>query len=201
MGWKWHQLNIWVMSDGSWTRGNESILALLDLFAAFNTPTMASFQEWQLWQEWSLHNCKSQASYPYVLVTSCFNYCNMKCIRKPHIQNSMAHILMHTLRLAQWLPICFMLQFKRPVIAFKTLHGLEPGYLKDHLLAVNTSLPNQCRKTRYVADPTYQGSTSSGTKEKDISLVAPSLWHTILPEIRLAPTFTLFWKALKTGSC
>ena len=64
------------------------------------------------------------------------------------IQNSAARIVCSlsrfghitpTLFSLHWLPVCFRIEFKLLILAFKAIHGLAPQYITDQLTLSNNS--------------------------------------------------------------
>lgn len=97
-----------------------------------------------------------------------------------------------------WLPISFLVQFKRVVITFKVLYGIGPGYWWDHLSLKTfnwpTSSNNVC--TLLILSPKY--CHLMGARHWVFSMAAPALGHTLPSKVWQASSFVTFCKALKT---
>lgn len=95
------------------------------------------------------------------------------------------------LRELHLLPICFQVL----VTIFKTLHDLEPGYLKDPLSPFISTQPIRTGRQSMLQITFVRVAHLVGPQERTCLVGMPSLWNIIPPEVRTASTLIPFPKS------
>jgi hypothetical protein len=99
------------------------------------------------------------------------------------------------LKTLHWLPVHLRIEFKLLLLTYKILNGLAPAYLCD--LIVRKKLPRELRSSS-ICDLKVPRSRTTSYGDRAFSVAAPKLWNALPPEIRDAPTLTMFKSVLKT---
>ncbi|KAK9395419.1 hypothetical protein NXF25_018780 [Crotalus adamanteus] len=102
------------------------------------------------------------------------------------------------LRELHWLPVGLRMQFKVLVITFKALHGIGPGYLQDRILPHSSQRPVRSHRLGLLQVPSARQCRLAGPRGRAFSVVAPTWWNQLPPEVRTTPTLPAFKKAVKT---
>ncbi|KAK9409653.1 hypothetical protein NXF25_000828 [Crotalus adamanteus] len=151
----------------------------------------------------------------HALVTSRLDYCNalymglpLKSIRRLQlVQNAAARVIVGAprythvtpiLRELHWFPIGLRVQFKVLVITFKALYGSGPGYLQDRLLPHSSLRAVRSHRLGLLRAPSAKQCHLAGPRRRAFSVMVPTLWNQLPPEIRTTPTLLVFRKLLKT---
>jgi len=152
------------------------------------------------------------AQITHAFITSRLDYCNALftglpeylILRLKKIQNTAVRIIMlcdikdHVtpyLKTLHWLPVHLRIEFKLLLLTYKILNGLAPAYLCD--LIVRKKLPRELRSSS-ICDLKVPRSRTTSYGDRAFSVAAPKLWNALPPEIRDAPTLTMFKSVLKT---
>ncbi|KAK9394532.1 hypothetical protein NXF25_015060 [Crotalus adamanteus] len=123
------------------------------------------------------------------------------------VQNAAARAIVGTQRCAHvspilrelhWLPVGLRTQFKVLVITFKALHGIGPGYLQDRILPHSSQRPVRSHRLGLLQVPSARQCRLAGPRGRAFSVVAPTWWNQLPPEVRTTPTLPAFKKAVKT---
>ena len=147
------------------------------------------------------------------LVMSQLDYANAIFINLPNssihpnqrIQNQAAKLIMNrdrwdsltsTMRQLHWLPISYRSKYKVLLLVYRCKNGQAPEYLQQKL-----SLRNPIRITHAATDRDILQMPYNKRKtlaDHGFSSAGPKLWNTLPPELRSAPTVSIFKKLLKT---
>uniref|UniRef100_A0A803SMB9 Reverse transcriptase domain-containing protein n=1 Tax=Anolis carolinensis TaxID=28377 RepID=A0A803SMB9_ANOCA len=148
-------------------------------------------------------------------VISRLDYCNalyiglpVSVIRKLKlVQNAAARLLAGVpirchitpiLRQLHWLPIEHRITFKVMVLTFKALHGPGPMYLRDRLTPYKPQRSLRSEDQDLLEVPSFKTLRLTATRRRAFSVVAPSLWNTLPPEVRALRDLLAFRRACKT---
>ncbi|KAM6466454.1 uncharacterized protein PHA67_012250 [Liasis olivaceus] len=167
---------------------------------------------------------ESLQSVTHALVISHIDYCNalymglpLKSIRKLQlVQNAAVRAILGApkmehapplLRELLWVPelhwdlVCFWIQFKVLAITFKALHGMGPGYLRDHLTPITSTQPTQSGREGMLQTLSARECWLARPRRRAFSAIVPALWNILPQEVWRAPTLPAFQKGLKTWLC
>lgn len=98
-----------------------------------------------------------------------------------------------------WLPSCFQVQFKMPVMTFKALQGQGCICLRDCLLPYIV-LMYQLRSSSclLLADPPLQVACLESTRAHAFCTIVHTQWHRLPEQVRVAPSLETFKRFCKT---
>lgn len=145
-------------------------------------------------------------------ITTRLDYCNSLYLgisqssinRLQIVQNAAARVLTGVrkrkhitpvLQSLHWLPVCNRINFKVLLLVFKSLNGLAPAYLSD-LLTLHQ--PTRTLRSANLDLLVVPRSKLKNRGDRAFSIGAPRLWNNLPPEIRTAPTLSIFKVRLKT---
>ena len=97
-----------------------------------------------------------------------------------------------------WLPIRFRIDFKVLMMTYKALNGLGPRYLTERRLPPRSTQITCHSQERWLRGLTPREAQKERTRDLAFLAVAPQLWNSLPPEIRLAPSLGVFKSQLKT---
>ena len=145
-------------------------------------------------------------------VLSRVDYCNSlmtglpACALKPlqMIQNAAARLIFNQPKRTHvtplfielhWLPIAARIKHKALTLAYKTITGTAPAYLKDLLTPYVTGRELRSSSTSRLALPS---SRSRYSQSRLFSVVVPKWWNSLPEAARLSTSLAAFKKQLKT---
>ena len=152
------------------------------------------------------------------LVTSRIDYCNAllygisakQSRRLQLVQNTLCRIINHLpkysrisreLKLLHWLPVKQRITFKILVFTYKALHTHQPPYISSLLnpYSCNRQTRRSNPDNKYLHTPRYQQKIHKSRNHFDWSfeIAAPSLWNSLPPHVRTAPSLSSFRSQLK----
>ena len=99
-----------------------------------------------------------------------------------------------TLKQLHWLQVKFRITFKLLLLTYKSLHAVAPQYLTD-LLHVYHPLRDLCSTDLGLLSIPRTRRQTIGSRA--FSVVAPTLWNSLPPNIQQAPTLDSFKSLLK----
>ena len=99
------------------------------------------------------------------------------------------------LKQLHWLPVPLRIDFKILLITYKIVNGLAPSYLHD--LLTPHELPRELRSTS-TGNLKVPRSRTTSYGDRAFSVSAPQLWNELPPDVRNAPTLSIFKTRLKT---
>ena len=152
-------------------------------------------------------------------VSSQLDYCNslfrslskFNLHRLQSIQNSAARIVTNSskytlitpvLKKLHWFPVQFRSEFKLATLVYKFIHTGFPKYFAPYLSTYHTTY--NTRRSQSVANflnvPKFQPTIHKSTKQFGFSFTfdAPTVWNSLVEDIRASPTIATFRKKLKT---
>ncbi len=94
-----------------------------------------------------------------------------------------------------WLPVSFRIQFKILLIVFKALNGQAPSYISDLISFKSTSKPFRSANKALLYVPR---SRLKFKGDRAFAVAAPRLWNQLPPDIKSAPSISVFKSRLKT---
>ena len=100
------------------------------------------------------------------------------------------------MRQLHWLPISYRCKYKVLLLVYRCMNGQAPEYLQQKL-----SLRNPIRITCATTDRDILRIPYNKRKtlaDRGFSSAGPKLWNALPPELRSAPTVSIFKKLLKT---
>ncbi len=92
-----------------------------------------------------------------------------------------------------WLPVSFRIQFKILLIVFKALNGQAPSYISDLISFKSKPLRSANKALLYVPRSRLQFKG-----DRAFAVAAPRLWNQLPPDIKSAPSISVFKSRLKT---
>ena len=93
-----------------------------------------------------------------------------------------------------WLTIKYTIVFKINTLVYKTLYTNQPVYLRE-LLSLSEKRRTRASGTRELIRPRTP-KTKAGSRA--FYVVAPYLWNSLPAEVRIAETYSIFRKKIKT---
>ncbi len=121
----------------------------------------------------------------------------------PMVQNAAARLLTGAkkhdhitpiLASLHWLPVSFRIQFKIVLIVFKALNGQAPSYISDLISFKSTSKPLRSANKVILCVPR---SRLKFKGDRAFAVAAPRLWNQLPPDIKSAPSISVFKSRLK----
>ena len=148
----------------------------------------------------------------HAFISSRLDYCNALYVglnkgsiaRLQLVQNAAARLLTGTrifehitpvLASLHWLPVHFRINFKILLFVWKSLNGLAPQYISE-LIKINVPSRPLRSSGQLKLDAPKGNKKSRG--DRAFSIVGPTLWNLLPPQIRLAPSIGIFKSRLKT---
>lgn len=145
-------------------------------------------------------------------VTPLLDYCNGLLVGLPdsllnllqRVQNSAARVVKQlpkschitpVLKALHWLPIRYRIEYKTILLAFKSLNGLAPDYLKDLLTKYQPGRTLRSTNKNLLVVPRYNSSSVGG---RAFEIIAPTLWNNLPPKMRHIKSINTFKRSLKT---
>lgn len=86
------------------------------------------------------------------------------------------------LKQLRWIPMCFQVSLKVPVVTFEAVSGLRPKYLKNFLLPYNPAQPSPST-WGLVRPPLQMEDRRTGSPRSIVSVVAPWIWNSLPPSV------------------
>ncbi|XP_051990673.1 uncharacterized protein LOC127649553, partial [Xyrauchen texanus] len=146
------------------------------------------------------------------LVITRLDYCNAliaglpACAIRPlqMIQNAAARLVFNEPKRAHvtplfvslhWLPVHARIQFKALMLAYKTVTGSAPAYLKTFMQSYVPTRSLRSAKERCLVVPKQRGTK---TLSRTFSFIIPRWWNDLPNSIREANSLSIFKKRLKT---
>lgn len=143
---------------------------------------------------------------------SSVDYCNgllvnaqEKVIKKlQYIQNAAARLLSNTpkfkpiadtIKKYHWLSVKNRIKFKALCIAYKATHKQGPRFLIDHF---KFHAPNRSLRSMNNLTMTVPRTRTVAWGDRSFYVSTAKLWNSLDPDIRSAPTLTVFRKKIKT---
>ena len=144
------------------------------------------------------------------MITSRLDYCNAtfagvadeQIARIQKIQNNAARLILNkskrdhvTLLFKElhWLPVKYCIQYKLATLAFRHFDGTPPPYLSSSLCTYQPSLRSLTE--RLLKIPKTNLKTFS---ERSFGYIAPTVWNSLLADLRASPSLPTFKVNLKT---
>ncbi len=122
------------------------------------------------------------------------------------VQNAAARLLTGAIKhdhitpilaLLHWLPVSFRIQFKMLLIVFKALNRQAPSYISDRISFKSTSNLSPLRSANKAL--LYVPRSRLKFKgDRAFAVAAPRLWNQLPPDIKSAPSISVFKSRLKT---
>ncbi len=148
----------------------------------------------------------------HAFISTRLDYCNalydgvnqFSLSRLQLVQNAAAHFLMGEKKREHitpilvhlhWLPVQFRIEYKVLTFVFKTLHGLAPVYISDLICPYS---PRRSRRSSSENLLTVPLSRLKSKGDRAFSVLAPKLWNSLLPSVRLLSSLSGFKSSLKT---
>ncbi|XP_051506392.1 uncharacterized protein LOC127413344 [Myxocyprinus asiaticus] len=148
------------------------------------------------------------------LVITRLDYCNAliaclpACAIRPLkiIQNTAAHLVLNEpkrvhvtplLVSLHWLPTDARIKFKALMLAYRTVTGSAPAYLKSFMQSYVPTRSLQSAKKRRLVEPTQRGTK---TLFRTFSFIIPRWWNDLPNSIREADSLSVFKKTTKNTS-
>ena len=156
---------------------------------------------------------EATATLVHAFITSRTDYCNSllyglpdnQLVKIQRVLNAAARLVCNAPRFCHitpimrdlhWLPIRARINFKVLLLTFKALHGLAPQYLQS-LISIKTSCYNlRGSNTLLLAMPSVKSKATLG--DRAFAVAAPSLWNSLLSELRSITCVNSFKAHLKT---
>ncbi|XP_052000201.1 uncharacterized protein LOC127656077 isoform X1 [Xyrauchen texanus] len=146
------------------------------------------------------------------LVITRLDYCNAliaglpACAIRPlqMIQNAAARLVFNEPKRAHvtplfvslhWLPVHARIKFKALMLAYKTVTGSAPAYLKTFMQSYVPTRSLRSAKERRLVVPKQRGTK---TLSRTFSFIIPRWWNDLSNSIREANSLSIFKKRLKT---
>ena len=151
----------------------------------------------------------------HAFITACIDYCNGLLYGLPaahlnklqRIQNSAARLVCSlsrfchitpTLFSLHWLPVCFRIEFKLLILAFKAIHGLAPQYITD-LINVKQQFGRMMLRSQSELQLLPPRTITKKTLgDRSFMASAPKLWNRLPSNIRAVNDLNCFKTLLKT---
>ena len=151
----------------------------------------------------------------HAFITARIDYCNGLLYGLPaaylnklqRVQNSAAQFVCSlsrfchitpTLFSLHWLPVCFRIEFKLLILAFKAIHGLAPQYITD-LINVKQQFGRRMLRSQselQLLPPRIITKKTLG--DRSFMASAPKLWNRLPSNIRAVNDLNCFKTLLKT---
>ena len=151
----------------------------------------------------------------HAFITARIDYCNGLPYGLPaahlnklqRIQNSAARLVCSlsrfchitpTLFSLHWLPVCFRIEFKLLILAFKAIHGLAPQYIMDliHVKQQFGCMMLRSQSELQLLPP--RTITKKTLGDRSFMAAAPKLWNRLPSNIRAVNDLNCFKTLLKT---
>ncbi len=124
------------------------------------------------------------------------------CNNDPMVQNAAARLLTGAIKhdhitpilASLQLPVSFRIQLKILLIVFKALNGQAPSYISDLISYKSTSKPLRSANKALLYVPR---SRLKFKGDRAFAVAAPLLWNQLPPDIKSAPSISVFKSRLK----
>ena len=95
-----------------------------------------------------------------------------------------------------WLPIAYWVKFKIQILTFKSMYGLVLSYQSDLIKVKQKSLYSLCSNNSLFLEVPWETMcpTLGG---RSFAFVAPVLWNSLLADLRVVTTLSVFKSKLK----
>ena len=166
-----------------------------------------------------IHNIRkiseSLKTLDHAFVTSRLDYCNSLFYGLPkyhisklqRVQNAAARLVMSTRKYdhitpvlynLQWPPVFYRIYFKILILTFKAIHIMSPSYISNLVSIKSWCSAYSLRSNSSLILDRPKGRILSTLGARSFYAAAPTLWNSLLANIRDITSLSIFKKNLKT---